>query len=125
MAITLSSSSLTQQNAQVEIDRVKQIEECNYLLRRLKKGTYSIPWDGIIPIRKNQHKSIKEKKLEIVVESSIEYGKFIYPRKPYLTRVVKIGGRDASSIRSWQAEQLGELNHKLKQLITSKLNESS
>lgn len=118
MAITLSSSSLTQQDAQVEIDRVKQIEECNCLLRRLKKGTYIIPWEGIFPIRKNQRKSFKEKKLEIVVESSIEYGKFIYLRKPYLTRIVKIGGREASWIRSWQPEQLGELNHKLKQLIS-------
>ena len=118
MATTLSSSSLTQQHGHVEIARVKQIEECNYLLRRLTKGTYYIPWDGIFPIRKNQRKSIKEQKLEIVVESSIEYGKFIYLRKPYLTRTVKIGGRDASCIRLWQPEQLAELNYKLKQLIS-------
>ena len=119
MAITLSSSSLTQQHGEVETTRVRQIEECNYLLRRLNKGTYNIPWNGIYPLRKNQRKLNKEKKLEIVVESRIEYGKFIYLRKPYLTRIVKIGGREISCIRSWQPEQLAELNHKLKQLVVS------
>ena len=56
MAITLSSPSLTQQNDQEEYIRDKCIEECNYLLRQLKKGTFYIPWNGVYPLRKNQRK---------------------------------------------------------------------
>jgi hypothetical protein len=125
MAITLSSPSLTQQNDQEEYIRDKCIEECNYLLRQLKKGTYYIPWNGVYPLRKNQRKLNAKQNLKIVVESSIEYGKLIYPRKPYLTKIIKIGGRKASWIRLWQFEQLEELSHKLKQLVSSEPDESS
>jgi hypothetical protein len=124
MAITLSSASLTPQDDQGKYVRDKCIEECNYLLRRLKKGTYNIRWNGFYPLRKNQTKPNAEQNLKIVVESSLEYGKFIYPRKPYLTKTIKIGGRKASCIRLWQLEQLEELCHKLTQLAASEVDES-
>lgn len=119
MAITLSSASLTHTHEQVEDNRVKHLEECKYLLKQLKGGTYLIPWDGILPSLKSHRKNNMDKKLEISVEIGLEYGKYIYPRKPYLTKQIKINGKDYTSIRSWQFEQLGQLASKLNQNLTS------
>ena len=125
MATTLSQASLNQHNERVQILRAKHIEDCNYLLHQLKKGIYYIPWEGVLPTRRNQRKFNTQNKLKIVVDSNVEYGRFFYLRKPYLTKTIKIGGRDASWIRTWQAEQLEELDHKLTQLITSELEGSA
>ncbi|VFJ12820.1 hypothetical protein [Candidatus Nitrosocosmicus franklandus] len=119
MTITLSSVSLTRQNESIEILRAKYFEGCIHLLRQLKRGTYYIPWDGISPTWKNERKSDTEKKLKIVVECNIEYGRYIYPRKPYVTKTIKIGGREASWIRTWLPQQLEELDRKLTKLTSS------
>ncbi len=119
MAITLSSASLTHSQEQVENIRVKHLEECKYLLRRLKGGTYSVSWDGIFPSFKSHRRNSMNKKLEINVEIGIEYGKSIYPRKPYVTKQIKINGKDYTSIRFWQTEQLGELADKLNHLLNT------
>jgi len=118
MAITLSSSSLTNDQEQIEDFRAKQIEECRSLLKRLRVGTYTIYWDGILPFHKSQARNEKEKNLEIIVENAIEYGKFIYLRKPYLTKQIKVGGKNMSCIRTWKPEQLATLITKLKQIIS-------
>jgi len=119
MAITLSSASLTHTHEQVENIRVRHLEQCKYLLRQLKGGTYFVSWDGMYPSFKSHRKNNLDKKLEINVEIGLEYGKSIYPRKPYVTKQIKINGKDYTSIRSWQTEQLGELVDKLNQLLIS------
>lgn len=118
MAITLSSASLTHTHEQVEDNRIKQLEECKYLLKQLKGGTYLIPWDGVLPSLRSHRKNNTNKKLEVSVEIGIEYGKYIYPRKPYLTKQIKIDGKDYSSIRTWQIEQIRQLATKLNQFLT-------
>ena len=115
MAITLSSTSTT--STLMEEDemrfRLEKIEECNLLLRRLDGGIYYIKWDGILPLTKYSTKSNVQKKIEIRIESDIEYGRFIYLRKPYITKKIKICGRDPAWIRSWKTEQISELVSKL------------
>jgi hypothetical protein len=115
MAITLSSST-SNTNSLLEDEmrfRLGKIEECNLLLRRLDGGIYYIKWDGIIPLTKYSEKSNIQKKIEIRIESDIEYGRSIYPRKPYITKKVRISGRDSSWIRTWKTEQICELVSKL------------
>ena len=116
MAITLSSSTSTTNSLMEEDEmrfRLEKIEECNLLLRRLDGGIYYIKWDGILPLTKYSAKSNIQKKLEIRIESDIEYGRFIYLRKPYITKKIKICGRDSSCLRSWKTEQLTELLSKI------------
>ena len=114
MAITLSSTSTTSTLMEDEIRfRLEKIEECNLLLSRLDGGIYYIKWDGISPLTKYSAKSSIQKKLEIRIESDIEYGRFIYLRKPYITKKIKICGRDSSCLKSWKTEQLTELLSKL------------
>jgi hypothetical protein len=116
MAITLSSSTPAT-NAFMEEDemrfRLEKIHECNLLLRRLDGGIHYIKWDGILPLTKYTTKSNVKKKIEIRIESDIEYGRFIYLRKPYITKKIKICGRDSGWIRSWRTEQISELVSKL------------
>ncbi len=116
MAITLSSSTSTT-NSHMEEDemrfRLENIDECNLLLRRLDGGIYHIKWDGILPLTKYSTKSNVQKKIEIKIEYDIEYGKFFYLRKPYITKKIKISGRDSSWIKSWKTEQITELVSKL------------
>ena len=116
MAITLSSSTSTT-NSHLEEDemrfRLEKIEECNLLLRRLDGGIYYIKWDGILPLTKYSTKSNVQKKIEIRIESDIEYGRFIYLRKPYITKKIRIAGKDSTWIRSWKTEQITELVSKL------------
>ena len=116
MAITLSSSTSTT-NSFIEEDemrfRLEKIDECNLLLRRLDGGTYFIRWDVILPLTKYSANSNLKTKIEIKIESNLEYGKFIYLRKPYISKKIKICGRDASWIKSWKTEQLTELVFKL------------
>lgn len=116
MAITLSSST-SPTNSFMEEDemrvRLEKIDECNLLLRRLDGGTHHIRWDGILPSTKYSAKSNLKRKIEIKIESNLEYGKFIYLRKPYISKKIKICGRDASWIKSWKTEQLTELVSKL------------
>ena len=115
MAITLSSTSTT--STLMEEDemrfRLEIIEECKMLLRRLDGGIYNIKWDGILPLAKYSEKSNIQKKIEIRIESDIEYGRFIYLRKPYITKKIRICGRDSSWIKSWKTEQISELVSKL------------
>ena len=117
MAITLSSATLTRDQNQVGNLRAKHLEECKYLLRRLKGGTYTISWDGMLPVYISQRKNHKEKQLEIGVETTIEYGKFIHLRKPYVTKQIKVGGKDISFLRTWTSEQLVALIDELKQIL--------
>ena len=117
MAISLSSASLTSNQRQLENLRAKHLEECRYLLKRLKGGSYTLSWDGVLPLYKAQRKSYKNKKLEITVEATIEYGKFIYLRKPYVTKQIKVGGKDMSILRTWTLDQLEELEDKLKRIF--------
>ena len=116
MAITLSSST-TPTNSFMDEDemrfRLEKIDECNLLLRRLEAGTHHISWDGILPSTTYSTKSNVKKKLEIKIESDLEYGRFIYLRKPYISKKIKICGRDPSWIKSWKTEQLTELVSKL------------
>ena len=115
MAITLSSTSTT--STLIEEDemrfRLEKIEECNLLLRRLDGGIHHVKWDGILPLAKYSEKSNIQKKIEIRIESDIEYGRFIYLRKPYITKKIRICGRDSSWIKSWKTEQICELVSKL------------
>ena len=116
MATTLSSSTSPTNSFMDEDEmrfRLEKIEECNLLLRRLEGGTHHISWDGILPSTKYLAKSNLKKKLEIKIESDLEYGRFIYLRKPYISKKIKICGRDASWIKSWKIEQLTELVSKL------------
>ena len=115
MAITLSSSTSTT-NSLMEDEmrfRSEKIDECNLLLRRLDGEVHYIKWDGILPLTKYSAKSNIQKKIEIRIESDIEYGRFIYLRKPYITKKIKICGRDSSWLRSWKTEQITELVSKL------------
>ena len=65
-------------------------------------------------LRQNIQKSqMHKKKIEIKIEYDIEYGKFFYLRKPYITKKIKICGRDSSWIKSWKTEQITELVSKL------------
>ncbi|MDF0681619.1 MAG: hypothetical protein P0116_11710 [Candidatus Nitrosocosmicus sp.] len=93
--------------------RLEKIEECNLLLRRLDGGIHFIKWDGIFPLAKYSEKTNIHKKIEIRIESDIEYGRSIYPRKPYITKKIRICGRDSSWIKSWKTEQISELVSKL------------
>jgi hypothetical protein len=116
MAITLSSSTSPTNSLMDEDEmrfRLEKIDECNLLLRRLEGGTHHIRWDGILPSTKQSTKSNLKGKLEIKIESDLEYGRFIYLRKPYISKKIKICGRDASWIKSWKTEQLTELVSKL------------
>ena len=114
MAITLSSTSTTSTLMEDEIRfRLEKIEECNLLLRRLDGGIHHVKWDGILPLAKYSEKSNIQKKIEIRIESDIEYGRFIYLRKPYITKKIRICGRDSSWIKSWKTEQISELVSKL------------
>ncbi|HKU84086.1 MAG TPA: hypothetical protein VJP58_08590 [Candidatus Nitrosocosmicus sp.] len=116
MAITLSSSASTANPVMEEDElrfRLEKIEECNLLLRRLGGGIHYIKWDGILPLEKYSAKSNMQKKIAIRIESDIEYGKFIYLRKPYITKKIRICGRDSSWIKSWKTEQISELVSKL------------
>ncbi len=116
MAITLSSSTLPTNSIMEEDEmrfRLEKIDECNLLLRRLDGGTHYIRWDGILPSTKHSAKANLKRKLEIKIESNLEYGKFIYLRKPYISKKIKICGRDAAWIRTWKTEQLTELVSKL------------
>ncbi len=116
MAITLSSSTSTTNSVMEEDEmrfRFEKIDECNLLLRRLDGGIHYIKWDGILPLTKYSAKSNVQKKIEIKIEPDIEYGKFIYLRKPYITIKIKICGRDSSWIKSWKTEQITELASKL------------
>ena len=117
MAITLSSATLTRDQNQVRNLRAKHLGECKYLLRRLKEGTYTISWEGLLPVYIAQRKNHKEKILEIAVETTLEYGKFIYLRKPYVTKQIKVGGKDMSFLRTWTSEQLVALIDELKQIL--------
>ncbi|CAN5665608.1 hypothetical protein BH23THE1_BH23THE1_36060 [soil metagenome] len=116
MAITLSSSASTT-NSLIEEDemrfRLENIDECNLLLRRLDGGIHYFKWDGILPSTKYSEKSNAQKKIEIKIEYDIEYGKFFYLRKPYITKKIKICGRDSSWIKFWKIEQITELVSKL------------
>ena len=60
-----------------------------------------------------QQSQMVQKKIEIRIESDIEYGRFIYLRKPYITKKITICGKDSSWIRSWKTEQITELVSKL------------
>src|ERR1044072_6190098 len=119
MAITLSSSKSAAKPVVGEDEmrfRLAKIEECYLLLRRLDQGIHYIKWDGILPLTKYSAKSNIQKKLEIRIESDIEYGRSIYPRKPYITKKIRICGRDSSWIRLWKTEQISELVSKLSSL---------
>ena len=116
MAITLSSSASTTNSLMEEDEmriRLEKIEECNLLLRRLDGGIHHVKWDGILPLAKYSEKSNIQKKIEIRIESDIQYGRFIYLRKPYITKKIRICGRDSSWIKSWKTEQISELVSKL------------
>ena len=116
MAITLSSSASTTNSLMEEDEmrfRLEKIEECNLLLRRLDGGIHHVKWDGILPLAKYSEKSNIQKQIEIRIESDIEYGRFIYLRKPYITKKIRICGRDSSWIKSWKTEQISELVSKL------------
>ena len=117
MAFSLSSASLTSNHGQLENLRANHLDECKYLLKRLKGGSYTLPWDGVLPVYKAQRKNYKDKKLEITVGTTIEYGKFIYLRKPYVTKKIKVGGKDMSTLRTWTSDQLVELEDKLKRIL--------
>jgi hypothetical protein len=116
MAITLSSSATTANPVMDEDEmrfRLEKIEECNLLLRTLDGGIHYVNWDGILPLTKYSTKPNIQKKIEIRIESDIEYGRFIYLRKPYITKKIRICGRDPSWIKSWKTEQINELVSKL------------
>jgi hypothetical protein len=116
MAITLSSSTSITSTIMEEDEmrfRLEKIEECKMLLRRLDGGIYNIKWDGILPLAKYSAKPNIQKKIEITIESDIEYGRFIYLRKPYITKKIRICGRDSSCLKYWKTEQLTELLSKL------------
>jgi hypothetical protein len=116
MAITLSSSASTANPVKEEDEmrfRLEKIEECNLLLRSLEPRIYYIKWDGTLPLTKHSAKSNLQKKIQIRIEPTIEYGRFIHPRKPYITKKIRICGRDLSWINTWKTEQISELVSKL------------
>jgi hypothetical protein len=116
MAITLSSSTSRINSFMKEDEmrfRLEKIDECNLLLRRLNGGIYNLKWDGILPETKYSAKSNLKRKIEIKIEFDLEYGKFIYLRKPYISKKIKICGRELSCIKSWKTEQIIELASKL------------
>lgn len=118
MAITLGSSSVMHQpDLKDELYlRSECIQECHQILKHLDSGTYNIAWEGTIPGSKNLPKNNLEKKIEIKVENIIEYGKFIYLRKPYVIKKVKIDGKDVSSMKAWKTQQIIQLVQKLKRI---------
>jgi hypothetical protein len=111
------SSSASTTNSLMEEDemrfRLEIIDECNLLLTRLDGGIHYFKWDGVLPSTKYSEKSNAQKKIEIKIEYDIEYGKFFYLRKPYITKQIKICGRDSSWITSWKTELITELVSKL------------
>ena len=115
MAINISSAQITH-STQKEVDVSYQnakIDACVHLLRQLDSGIYTILLEDTFPSSKSGCKYNKGRKLEVKVDYIIEYGKFIYPRKPYVTKQIKIGGKEISCLKSWNTEQIVELYHKL------------
>ncbi|HYF98643.1 MAG TPA: hypothetical protein VD815_00980 [Candidatus Saccharimonadales bacterium] len=115
MAINISSAQITH-STEKEVDASYQnakIDECVHLLRQLDRGIYTIFLQDTFPASKSRRKYNKGRKLEVKVDYLIEYGKFIYLRKPYVTKQIKIGGKDISCLKSWHTQQIVELCHKL------------
>ena len=115
MAINISSAQITH-STQKEGDvsyRNAKIDECVSLLRQLDRGIYTILLEDTFTSPKSGRKYNKGRKLEVRVDYFIEYGKFIYLRKPYVTKQIKISGKEISCLKSWHTEQIVELCHKL------------
>lgn len=110
MAISLESSSIAHpDDLKDELTiRSELIEECNSLLKRLDNGSYLISWNGMLPQEKNQLKYHRAKKLGIKIDSTIRYGKFIHPWKPYVVKKIRIQGKDFSCVKSWKTQQIAE-----------------
>ena len=118
MAITLGSSSIVNPpDLKDELGlRSELIEECNHLLKSLDNGTYMISWHGLLPGEKNQTRYYKSRKIEIKVDSSLHYGKFLHPWKPYVVKKIRIEGKDFTWLRSSKTQQIAELIKRLKSL---------
>lgn len=119
MAITLSSSSTSLHSVIQENEqryRLDKIDECRHLLQGLKEGTYYIKWEGIFPVTTKATRPNNNNTIDIKIESKLEYGKYIHPRKPYVTKKIKICGKDSSCIKSWNTEQIEELVIKIASL---------
>lgn len=120
MASTLRSKSVIYQpDFKDELNiRSECIEECHKILKHLDNGIYNITWEGTIPGSKNSVKNNLAEKVEIKVENRIVYGKFIYLRKPYLIKKVRIDGKDISTMKTWKTQQIVQLVQKLKNLTS-------
>lgn len=118
MAITLGSSSIVHPDElKDELSlRSELIEECNQILKHLRDGTYLISWNGVLPGENKILKIHGEKRIEIKIDSLIRYGKFLHPWKPYVSKKVKIEGKEIASIRTWNTQQIAEFLQKIKSL---------
>ena len=120
MASTLRSKSVIYQpDFKDELNiRSACIRECHRILKHLDIGIYNIAWEGIIPGSKNLAKNNLAEKVEIRIENIIEYGKFIYLRKPYVIKKVRIDGKDISTMKTWKTQQIIQLVQKLKNMTS-------
>ncbi len=124
MAITLPSTPIASESEnEVEMSfRIKKIDECYHLLRQLHVGTYTLSIEDTHYSHRRLDKSIHTRKLVIEVNYIVEYGKFIHLRKPYVTKQIKINGKNISYLKTCYTEQLVKLADKLKQFPDLEVN---
>lgn len=92
--------------------RLEIIKECKILLKSLNDGLYNINWEGTFPIVKTSQ-NFTEKKIEIKVESKLEFIEILQLKKPIISKKIRICGQKPSCLENWTTDQLIEFNTKL------------
>ncbi len=110
---TLSSTNFNQQEKRTT-NLIEIIHECRSLLEELEDGIYTIDWEGLFPIIKNDNnRSLDEKSIVIAVESILELKRILHFKKPRIIKNIKTSNGNLSCLDLWTYEQLVELESKL------------